>query len=504
VNDLTTPSGTNDTEYFFGTTSSSNNDHQPHYIDIGGVTTDTFTYENNGNLETHNAVSGVGLQSYDYDQLNRLTSVTVAGDTTEFAYDPGGQRLYTEEPDGTIRIYLDNTEVTVTGGVWTIPAMARQYTTGNTQLAIRNSLLPELQYTFGNHQGSSAIIVDDDPSTTANAPAWQLRTYTPYGDTGVHWQINNPQLPGNNQRFLNQYHDTTTDLAYLNARYYNPKTRLFTQPDPLRQINRPQATNAYSYAHNNPNNLTDPTGLDPCDRDPTICGGSSWANTAAWEDSVGFRWADLEPIPQPGFKSSLWSGLTAPLRGSTYVDAGGAFVGMLDCISAYECGHSTETLVGLGSYAADLATLDSAAWGETIGGLPWAAVGRLARAGRWVPDGQRRVTAARSSLDIDVNPTAPGRLPIRGRPIGRSTHNSALSSFLDDLPTGASDIRVNQQQVNAAGQRVGINRPDLQFTIDGQRYYLEWEGPDNPRGADHADRILANDPAGAVAVHLVS
>ena len=33
----------------------------------------------------------------------------------------------------------------------------------------------------------------------------------------------------------------------------------------------------------------------------------------------------------------------------------------------------------------------------------------------------------------------------------------------------AKDIRVNQQQIDASGMRVGVNRPDLQFTVDALR-----------------------------------
>jgi RHS repeat-associated protein len=279
VNDLTTPSGVNDTTYIYGTTSPSNADHQAEAIQIGGVTQDTFTYRANGDLKTHN--TGTTNRTYNYDTLNQLSSVTIGTDTTSFAYNPSGQRLYTEEPDGTIRIYLDDTEVALAQG-W-LPAMTRQYSTGSVQVATRNSLLTDLQYTFGNQQGSSAAVVDDNPSTTAAVPAWQLRQYTPFGDTRVNWQLNNPQLQGTNQRFLNQYHDVTTDLAYLNARYYNPKTRLFTQPDPLRQEMRPQATNAYGYALNNPTNRADPTGLEVCDTDTGAC----------WDDYEDFEFGGL-------------------------------------------------------------------------------------------------------------------------------------------------------------------------------------------------------------------
>jgi hypothetical protein len=62
---------------------------------------------------------------------------------------------------------------------------------------------------------------------------------------------------------------------------------------------------------------------------------------------------------------------------------------------------------------------------------------------------------------------------------------------------------VNQEQVDAAGNRVGINRPDLQYTIGNQRYYIEYEHPNNPRGPGHVQRILANDTVGKVEVKLV-
>jgi hypothetical protein len=71
------------------------------------------------------------------------------------------------------------------------------------------------------------------------------------------------------------------------------------------------------------------------------------------------------------------------------------------------------------------------------------------------------------------------------------------------LPAGTRNIRVNQQQVNALGQRVGINRPDLQYTLNGKRHYLEYEGPGNPRGSAHQARILANDPSADFALRLV-
>jgi hypothetical protein len=118
------------------------------------------------------------------------------------------------------------------------------------------------------------------------------------------------------------------------------------------------------------------------------------------------------------------------------------------------------------------------------------------------PKGGTSAPAARLPRDVAVSPTAPRVLPTN-RSIGRPSHNTALQNDIANLPRGATDIRVNQQQVHAAGQRVGINRPDLQYTVNNRRYYVEYEGPANPRGAAHQARILANDPLASFILRLI-
>ena len=110
-------------------------------------------------------------------------------------------------------------------------------------------------------------------------------------------------------------------------------------------------------------------------------------------------------------------------------------------------------------------------------------------------------TGTRLTQDIAVSPNAPRALGLE-RSIGRVSHNEGLQKMIRGLPDAASDIRVNQHQVNALGQRVGINRPDLQYTLNGQRNYVEFEGLANPRGA-HQARILANDPLGGFGLEIV-
>ena len=48
------------------------------------------------------------------------------------------------------------------------------------------------------------------------------------------------------------------------------------------------------------------------------------------------------------------------------------------------------------------------------------------------------------------------------------------------------------------------NRPDLQFTKDGKRYYVEWDCTTSGREIGHAERIAANDPAqGGIELRIV-
>ncbi|ECI6404084.1 hypothetical protein EQG89_05725 [Salmonella enterica subsp. enterica] len=110
------------------------------------------------------------------------------------------------------------------------------------------------------------------------------------------------------------------------------------------------------------------------------------------------------------------------------------------------------------------------------------------------------VNQGRLPQDINVDPTPPAALPTN-RPIGRSkTQNERVQSDIERYKAeGATDFRVNQQQVDADGTRVGTNRPDLQFTdADGRRVYIEYDKTISNRGPLHERRILSNDPSGLV------
>ncbi len=98
--------------------------------------------------------------------------------------------------------------------------------------------------------------------------------------------------------------------------------------------------------------------------------------------------------------------------------------------------------------------------------------------------------------DVAARPKVPRVLP-PDRPISASpTQNAQIRTdirYLQEL--GARNIRVNQQQLTVrSGERVGTNRPDLQFDYNGRRYHVEYDTPTSGRGPGHQSRITSNDP----------
>jgi hypothetical protein len=119
-------------------------------------------------------------------------------------------------------------------------------------------------------------------------------------------------------------------------------------------------------------------------------------------------------------------------------------------------------------------------------------------------------------LQVDKDRQALGRTPIASRSNKIGTDPVQAQALKDDIDRvtleGATDIRVNQEQVIAGPPptRVGRNRPDLQYTdAQGRRVYVEYDRPmcsdrtRSKRGAMHEQRIKANDPTAIVILKLI-
>ena len=83
-------------------------------------------------------------------------------------------------------------------------------------------------------------------------------SFRPFGEATT--QTLDPAAAPEDKGFIGERFDTDAGLQYLNARYYDPKLGLFTQPDWWEVTQAGVGTNRYAYSANDPVNLSDPGG----------------------------------------------------------------------------------------------------------------------------------------------------------------------------------------------------------------------------------------------------
>lgn len=102
--------------------------------------------------------------------------------------------------------------------------------------------------------GSVDLAVEATPGASAVSGS---RSYDPYGRVRNH----DGDDFATDRGFVGQIEDSTTDLSYLNARYYDAGTGIFISTDPLYDTGQPKTLNPYTYAGGNPTTYSDPSGL---------------------------------------------------------------------------------------------------------------------------------------------------------------------------------------------------------------------------------------------------
>ena len=90
----------------------------------------------------------------------------------------------------------------------------------------------------------------------------------------------------------------------------------------------------------------------------------------------------------------------------------------------------------------------------------------------------------------------------KAKPHGGVKHNSAIDKYIDNLPNGSTNVRKNQTQVDINGKKVGNNRPDVQYDMNGQHLNVEFDTKSN-NGLKHQQTIRTNDPNSKVILKTV-
>ncbi len=209
----------------------------------------SYTYDNNGNTLTKTDSTGTTTYAWDYE--NRLTSATLpgSGGTVSFKYDPFGRRIYKSSSSATSIFAYDGDnliEETNSSGA----AVARYSQTQNIDEPVAMLRGGATDYYEADGLGSVTSL-----STSAGALV-QTYTFDSFGkQTASSGSLTNPF------RYTAREFDAETNLYYYRARYYDPQVGRFLNEDPTRFD---AGINFYSYVDNDPADLIDPSGDDPC------------------------------------------------------------------------------------------------------------------------------------------------------------------------------------------------------------------------------------------------
>jgi RHS repeat-associated protein len=461
----------------------------------GGVQT-TYSYDANGNQ------ASAGSRTFTYDLADRLVATSDGSASATYAYDGDNRRTkktiggggadlrYVWDPLAASGIPELALERTAAG------ALVRRYVEG----PVGSLSLSDPGGTHWYHHDPLGTVADvTDGSGT---PEWRYE-YEPYGAQRTATNVSG-SAPANPARFAGEQLDGETGLYHLRARQYDASTGRFGAEDPLEPALGAAYEGAYGYVGGRPTVLLDPLGLcgwtDPLDCAADAAkgayGGAKDAAVALKDDAVdaydryggGFD-GTVAAIDAVNPVARAWRSAKEGYR-----EAGGGARGVVE---GFNRGFNPVYAVLVAGDQC-LRSGDARAVGRDCAMLIASAV----------PIAGRAIAAlcrpARLDRDRDVNPNAPDPKD-RDRPIGLSpTQNDALQRRIDELEAqGARDFRVNQQQVDINGRRVGLNRPDLQYTLGRKRHYEEFERTKPGRWPEHRDRIKANDPKGKVKVHFV-
>ncbi|MBP2702189.1 DNRLRE domain-containing protein [Microbispora sp. RL4-1S] len=250
--------------------------------------TATYTYPAPGSNATRpDAVTSITrpalTDTYSYDDAGQLTARQAGGTSGDLQWNELGQlEQATVGGAGTTMVYDADGDRLIrrdpAGTVLYLGSMelklsggtvtaTRYYTdAGGATVAMRTP--SGLTWLASALQGSQQLAVNDATGQVSR------QRYLPYGQ-----RRGTDALPFTDRGFLGKTEDDSTGLDSLGARYYDPSIARFVSTDPLLVLSDPQLANPYSYAADNPIGMSDPTGMIPEDYAYSQNGGR-----AGWEE----------------------------------------------------------------------------------------------------------------------------------------------------------------------------------------------------------------------------
>jgi RHS repeat-associated protein len=214
------------------------------YEDVNGA---FYTYDYDGCLETR--IEGGITTYYTHDIERRLVQVSEPNDTWVYAYDGLGNRVKSTYNEVSTEYIVDPIGYGNVAAEYNADGnLTVEYLYGHGLLARVNQTGDNAYYTF-DALGSTVEITDVAGNPLNNY------VYDPFGII-----LTQSETIPNPFKYIGEdgVMEEGNGLKFMRARYYEPLTGRFIQPDPL---GIKGGLNLYTYAENDPINKKDPLGL---------------------------------------------------------------------------------------------------------------------------------------------------------------------------------------------------------------------------------------------------
>ncbi|MEF3311883.1 polymorphic toxin-type HINT domain-containing protein [Paenibacillus sp. GYB004] len=225
-----------------------------------------YFYDARGNRTSHLSSKPITFKggSYQYDNRNRLKQVSLeTGVLVSYKYNGDGLLYERTENGTTTRYYYDGENMVAEGTVGSTGATVHKasYIRGKQLIARVDANGGKTYYLHNGH--GDVVGLTDGLGNVLNQ-----YTYDIWGNP-----ITEHEMVENPFRYSGEFWDSSAELQYLRARWYDPDMGRFINEDTYEgDISNPLSLNLYTYVSNNPLRYIDPSGHMGCAL------GSSWCN----------------------------------------------------------------------------------------------------------------------------------------------------------------------------------------------------------------------------------
>jgi len=283
---------------------------------IGQFGPASFTFDAMGQITSR--TDSTGATNYTWDARGRLTSAALpSGQTVSYTYDPAGRRTSSTSGGVTTNYLYDGRNVVLdTGSDGTVTSYLngpvldeklKQAQDGSSPLYFAQS---QIQSTAALLDSNGNIVEQDQYEAFGKNTASSLTRY----------------------QFTGRELDSSSNLLYYRARWYDPGQGRFLSEDP---IGFTGGIDLYSYVFDNPVSRVDPLGLAPC-ISKYIAGGAAIGGLLEGLVGAGVGAAAggfvLDEFTIPAFS------LAGAAKGAVEGAIVGGIVGIFACTDAPPCG----------------------------------------------------------------------------------------------------------------------------------------------------------------------